>query len=195
MTVDGNSKSLPRGVNLSKVGDDPNKDHDEEKSKDADEETPKGKICCLLCRGFISYKNSDRTRFRDHMANEHDVKFDSDVILAVSVMSAREKQHIVAGAMSRLAEIGNNQLPSTAELLLPCPAAQQVPAPASRVPVAVITPQVRRVSSGGRRVSESQDEETQDPRIPTPIVGHIINRHRSSKALQMESSRPGEIPQ
>ena len=115
------------------------------------EETPKGKICCLLCRGFISYKNSDRTRFRDHMANEHDVKFDSDVILAVSVMSAREKQHIVAAAMSRLAEIGNNQLPSTAELLLPRPAAPQVqapapaaaapaalaPAPASRVPVPV----------------------------------------------------------
>ena len=155
MTVDGNSKSLPRGVNLSKVGDDTNNDQEEEKSKDTDE-TPKGKICCLLCRGFISYKNSDRTRFRDHMANEHDVKFDSDVILAVSVMSAREKQHIVAAAMSRLAEIGNNQLPSTAELLLPRPAAPQVqvlapaaavpagivpaatvPAPASRVPVQV----------------------------------------------------------
>ena len=129
MTVDGNSKSLPRGVNLSKVGDDINNDQEEEKSKDT-EETPKGKICCLLCRGFISYKNSDRTRFRDHMANEHDVKFDSDVILAVSVMSAREKQHIVAAAMSRLAEIGNNQLPSTAELLLPRPAAPQVQAPA-----------------------------------------------------------------
>ena len=146
MTVDGNSKSLPRGVNLSKVGDDPNKDHDEEKSKDADE-TPKGKICCLLCRGFISYKNSDRTRFRDHMANEHDVKFDSDVILAVSVMSAREKQHIVAAAMSRLAEIGNNQLPSMAELLLPRPAVPQAPAPApaAAVPAALAPAPTSRV--------------------------------------------------
>ena len=146
MTVDGNSKSLPRGVNLSKVGDDTNNDHDEGKSKDTDE-TPKGKICCLLCRGFISYKNSDRTRFRDHMANEHDVKFDSDVILAVSVMSAREKQHIVAAAMSRLAEIGNNQLPSTAELLLPRPAAPQVqaPAPAAAVPAALAPAPASRV--------------------------------------------------
>ena len=35
---------------------------------------------------------------------------------------------------------------------------------------------LRRVSSGGRRVSESQDEEPEDPRIPTPMVGHLINR-------------------
>ena len=25
-------------------------------------------------------------------------------------------------------------------------------------------------------MSESQDEEAEDPRIPTPMVGHLINR-------------------
>ena len=43
----------------------------------------------VQCRGFITYKSSDRTRFREHMEAEHDLKFDSDDILAISVMSAR----------------------------------------------------------------------------------------------------------
>ena len=89
--------------------------------KAKENEVPKGKISCLLCRGFISYKNSDRTRFRDHMANEHDVKFDSDVILAISVMSAKEKQYIVQSAMQRLNEVSNNQIPTQSDALIPKP--------------------------------------------------------------------------
>eukprot|EP00092_Neocalanus_flemingeri_P016269 GFUD01017614.1.p1 GENE.GFUD01017614.1~~GFUD01017614.1.p1 ORF type:complete len:546 (+),score=136.11 GFUD01017614.1:36-1640(+) len=84
-------------------------------------DVPKGKISCLLCRGFISYKNSDRTRFKDHMLNEHDVKFDSDVILAVSVMTQKEKSYIVKSSLQRLSEISNNQIPSSVEALLPVP--------------------------------------------------------------------------
>ena len=97
-----------------------------ESSKEPDEgegegghETPKGKISCLLCRGFISYRNSDRRRFRDHLESEHEVKFDSDVILAVSVLSAAEKQFIVESAVKRLGEIGNNEIASSGETLLP----------------------------------------------------------------------------
>ena len=82
-------------------------------------ETPKGKVSRLLCGGFISYKNSDRTRFHDHLANEHNVKFNSDVILAISVMTANEKQHIIQCAMARLNEISNNQIPVSGESLLP----------------------------------------------------------------------------
>ena len=52
------------------------------------------------------------------MANEHDVKFDSDVILAISVMTAKEKQHIIQCAMARLNEISNNQIPVSGESLL-----------------------------------------------------------------------------
>ena len=75
------------------------------------ETPPKGKVSCLLCGEFISYKNSERTRFHDHLANEHDVKFDSNVILAISVMTAKEKQHIIQCAMARLNEISNSQIP------------------------------------------------------------------------------------
>ena len=110
-------------------------------------ETPKGKISCLLCRGFISYKNSDRSRFRDHLESEHEVKFDSDVILAVSVLSAAEKQFIVESAVKRLGEIGNNQIASSGETLLPR-APVTAPAPGGRgrgLPAgAVISPVVAR---------------------------------------------------
>jgi len=99
-----------------------------------DSDVPKGKVSCLLCRGFISYKNSDRSRFKDHMLNEHDVKFDSDVILAVSVMSQKEKAFIVKSSLQRLGEISNNQIPSSGESLLP----QPPPPPAA--PAVVSTP-------------------------------------------------------
>ena len=74
-------------------------------------ETPKGKVSRLLCGGFISYKNSDRTRFHDNLANEHNVKFNSDIILAISVMTANEKQHMIQCAMAMLNEISNSQIP------------------------------------------------------------------------------------
>jgi len=86
---------------------------------DTSSDVPKGKVSCLLCRGFITYKDSDRTRFKDHMSNEHDVKYDSDVILAISVMSASDKAHIVKSSLKRLNEISNNQLPTPGDLLIP----------------------------------------------------------------------------
>jgi len=82
-------------------------------------DVPKGKVACLLCRGFISYKDGDRTRFKDHMLNEHDVKYDSDVVLAISVMLEKEKAFIVKSSLKRLSEISNNQIPSSGESLLP----------------------------------------------------------------------------
>ena len=103
----------------------------------------------MLCRGFISYKNSDRRRFRDHLESEHEVKFDSDVILAISVLSAAEKQFIVESAVKRLGEIGNNEIASSGETLLPR-APVTAPAPGGRgrgLPAgAVISP----VSARGR---------------------------------------------
>ena len=90
-----NSKDLnKKNINISKVGSEKEKENASANEGGLETEgqengTPKGKVSCLLCRGFITYKSSDRTRFREHMENEHDVKFDSDVILAVSVMTAR----------------------------------------------------------------------------------------------------------
>ena len=89
-SIDLNKKN----INISKVGSDKEKESAStnegvSESEGQENGTPKGKLSCLLCRGFITYKSSDRTRFREHMENEHDVKFDSDVILALSVMSAK----------------------------------------------------------------------------------------------------------
>ena len=88
-----NSKDLnKKNINISKVvseKENENAQEDGSELEGQDNGTPKGKVSCLLCRGFITYKSSDRTRFREHMETEHDVKFDSDVILAISVMSAR----------------------------------------------------------------------------------------------------------
>ena len=85
---------IKRNINISKVGSEKDKESASanegvSESEGQENGTPKGKVSCVLCRGFITYKSSDRTRFREHMENEHDVKFDSDVILAISVMSAR----------------------------------------------------------------------------------------------------------
>jgi len=55
---------------------------------------------------------------KDHMLNEHDVKYDSDVVLAASVMSQKEKAFIVKSSLQRLSEISNNQIPSSEESLL-----------------------------------------------------------------------------
>ena len=118
MTIDKNNSIE---VTPGQSPEEPSKEVSQTENKEDEKETPKGKISCLLCRGFISYKNSDRSRFREHMESEHDVKFDSDVILAVSVMSAAEKQFIVKSAVKRLGEIGNNQSPTSGESLLPAP--------------------------------------------------------------------------
>ena len=90
-------------------------------------DVPKGKVACLLCRGFISYKNSDRSRFKDHMLNEHDVKYDSDVVLAASVMSQKEKAYIVKCSLQRLSDISDNKVPRSGESLLPQPTAPTQP--------------------------------------------------------------------
>ena len=115
MTADKNSsikvKQAQKSQSSGKSAEESNEElsHNDEKEKEEegknDNEIPKGKVSCLLCRGFISYKNSDRSRFRDHMESEHDVKFDSDIILAVSVMSAAEKKFIIESAVKRLGEI------------------------------------------------------------------------------------------
>ena len=50
----------------------------------ADLDIPKSKVTCLLCRGFVGYKNSDRSRFAAHMKEEHEVrKYDESLAHAL----------------------------------------------------------------------------------------------------------------
>ena len=45
-----------------------------------------------MCRCLISVIDGSRSRFDDHMKNEHDVRFDLDSLLVLSVMTLGEKQ-------------------------------------------------------------------------------------------------------
>jgi len=65
----------------------------------------------LLCRGFISVAEGDRARFVDHMHSEHEVKHEPEVVLAVSVLTPREKLFLIKTAAARLEAIGRGRAP------------------------------------------------------------------------------------
>ena len=116
------------------------------------------------------------------MSSEHDVKYDSDVILALSVMSSREKQHIIQSSMTRLQEVSNNQTPSSGESLLPRPApasssSSSVSTPSKAAQRPVIAPTV---AMRGRGVSM-----TSLPRAPPPS-----SRGRVAPSYQRGGARP-----
>ena len=50
-----------------------------------------GTLTCILCRGVVQYKNSNKVRFVKHMENEHAAYFDLDFILATCFMDEDEK--------------------------------------------------------------------------------------------------------
>ena len=117
------------------------------------------------------------------MSSEHDVKYDSDVILALSVMSSREKQHIIQSSMTRLQEVSNNQTPSSGESLLPRPApasssssSVSTPSKAAQRPVMAPTAAVR--GRGGVSM-------TSLPRAPPPS-----SRGRVAPSYQRGGARP-----
>ena len=56
---------------------------------------PPGTILCLLCRGVISFKGGDKTRFESHVLHEHEAYFGLDVLLAISFIKEEERQAIV----------------------------------------------------------------------------------------------------
>ena len=54
-----------------------------------------GTIVCLLCRGMISFKSGDKTRFESHLQHEHEAYFGLDVLLAVSFIRDDERLSLV----------------------------------------------------------------------------------------------------
>ena len=88
-------------------------------AKTMSDAVPKAKVSCLLCRGFVGYKNGDRTRFKEHMEEEHEVQYDSDLVLAVSVLCREDRETIVKAVLPRLERIGKGELALTVSLLVP----------------------------------------------------------------------------
>jgi len=54
----------------------------------------KTKVTCIFCRCLITVKDGDKARFNDHMNNEHDVRYDFDTLLVISVMTDAEKKNL-----------------------------------------------------------------------------------------------------
>ena len=52
-------------------------------------------MTCLLCRGLISFKDRSQTRFLDHMKQEHNVRYDFNILLVATLWSEAEKTDIV----------------------------------------------------------------------------------------------------
>ena len=50
------------------------------------------KITCFLCHCLLSVVDGDKSRVDDHMRNEHDVRYDFDCLLVLSVMTQGEKK-------------------------------------------------------------------------------------------------------
>jgi len=73
----------------------------------------KTKINCIFCRCIISVKDGDKARFNDHMNNEHDVRFDFDVLLVVTIMTQGERLKLTRDFSSKVSDrLRTNQKPS-----------------------------------------------------------------------------------
>jgi len=51
-------------------------------------------VVCVLCKGSVSVRKVDKTRFFNHISIDHEVHFDLDLFYAISLMSDREKKQI-----------------------------------------------------------------------------------------------------
>merc|ERR1711936_1287257 len=69
-------------------------------------------------RGLITIRNGDRARFLDHMNNEHDARFDFDVVLVVSLMTEEERKVFVSANRARLEGLGGNATKDDTQMLV-----------------------------------------------------------------------------
>ena len=53
------------------------------------------KVTCLLCRCLISCKDGNKARFVDHMSQEHDTRYDFELVLLISVMTQDERRQLL----------------------------------------------------------------------------------------------------
>ena len=58
-----------------------------------------GTVECILCRGMVIYKDGDKGRFRAHLNYEHRAFYDTDVLLAISLMDASQKETVAKSVL------------------------------------------------------------------------------------------------
>ena len=80
------------------------------------------KMTCLLCRGLIAFKDRDQARFLDHMQEEHNVRYDFNVLLVATLMNEEEKKTLVQDNKEKFAtQKGNTEIKATVKETTPQP--------------------------------------------------------------------------
>ena len=51
-------------------------------------------IVCILCKGWVSAKKGDKTRFFHHISNDHEVHHDMDLLFSLSHLQEKDKDVI-----------------------------------------------------------------------------------------------------
>jgi len=52
-------------------------------------------IVCVLCRASVSVRKGDKTRFLNHISQDHEVHYDMNLFFALSYMTEQEKMTVV----------------------------------------------------------------------------------------------------
>ena len=69
-------------------------------------------VVCVLCKGSVSVRKGDKTRFFNHISIDHEVHFDLELFYAISFMSDNEKTQFleVLYKNKKLRKGGNNSV-------------------------------------------------------------------------------------
>jgi len=76
---------------------------------------PAGTVVCFLCKGFVSYKNKDSSKFQKHMNNEHMAYFGMEYLLAGCTMSEEERLAVKDVIKDRIEPDSESDLNTTLE--------------------------------------------------------------------------------
>ena len=63
-------------------------------------------VICILCRGAVSVRKGDRTRFYNHISLDHEVHYDLDLFYSLSYMTAAEKDTVKKVMQARIQDGG-----------------------------------------------------------------------------------------
>ena len=61
-------------------------------------------VTCFLCKALISVKKGDKTRFFNHVSNDHEAHFDMELLYVISYMTAKEKDTVIGLMTQRLSD-------------------------------------------------------------------------------------------
>ena len=59
-------------------------------------------VICVLCRGTVSVRKGDKTRFLNHISQDHEVHYDMNLLFALSYLTEQEKMTVVNVISSKM---------------------------------------------------------------------------------------------